>query len=133
MKIRVGVWVVFLFVLLGLGISAQGAVRFATGLSAEQNAATAAAEATGQLKTKLGLVEPDYIIICEDLGVSNINNVLNQIAAEYPGVPVYGRGDQWWDYDPYTEDGVSGVAGDQDGGLALLAVCGVDIQAEYVD
>ena len=119
---------VFLFTL----VSADAAVKFATGLSGETNAPAAAAEAAAQMKAKLDGTVPDLIVICDNKQVADINPVLNAIAVEFPGVPVYGRGDYWDPYDPYSDDGVTGVVGDTVGGLGLLALCGVGYEAHYI-
>lgn len=124
--------IILIAIVLSLTSTTALAIEFATGLSSSQSPAEAAAQAAAQLKVKLGDTTPDVIIICEDITVTNINNVLNAIGAEFPGTPVFGRGDYWWDYDPYNETGAVGVVGDQDGGMALCAIADVNVTAEYV-
>ena len=85
------VGLVALFALFITSVSADAAVKFATGLSGETNAATAAAEAAAQMKAKLGGTVPDLIVICDNKQVADINPVLNAIAVEFPGVDRHRR------------------------------------------
>ncbi len=124
---------VALFAILITSVNANAELKFATGLSGQANAGNAAAECAAQIKAKLGSTVPDMIIISDDMQIANITAVLTAVSAQFPGVPVYGRGDYWEVYDPYTEDGVIGpVSPDTVKSMGMLALCGVGHEAHYI-
>jgi hypothetical protein len=127
------VGLVALFALLFTSARANAELKFATGLSGQTNAGAAAAECAAEMKAKLGSTVPDLIIISEDMQISSITPVVNAIATQFPGVPVYGRGDFWEVYDPYTEDGIIGPLNpDTVKSMGMVALCGVGYEAHYI-